>query len=251
MSSVAQRILLRIMSQPLPSPCGLVSWYFVPGHPRGSPSPTIHRFPLNLVLAIQRGNQCPNRYVLLSGDMDSRASNSYDGETDAPGANHNVSGMVGTLEAARLLTKHTFPASVVYAGLSAEEPALRGGGCLLTNRNIAIILSSMSIRPLIRAIDPAALAKAADVIKVVGHPDRLRILEFLEERERCVGEIQEVLDLPQAIVSQHLARLRGWNIVEARRDGIHVFYHVVEPKVKHILDCIRRCDLGDDGTRER
>jgi hypothetical protein len=89
--------------------------------------PTIHRFPLNPVLAIQRGNQCPNRYVLLSGDMDSRASNSYDGKTDVVGANHNPSGMVGTPEAARLLTKHTFPASIVHAGLSAEEPALHGG----------------------------------------------------------------------------------------------------------------------------
>jgi DNA-binding transcriptional ArsR family regulator len=108
----------------------------------------------------------------------------------------------------------------------------------------------MSSQPLIRAIDPAALAKAADVIKVVGHPDRLRILEFLEEGERCVGEIQEVLELPQAIVSQHLAKMRGWNIVESRREGTHVFYHIIEPKVRHILDCIRHCDIGEAGARE-
>ena len=106
----------------------------------------------------------------------------------------------------------------------------------------------MNERLLIRTIEPAALGKAAEVIKVVGHPDRLRILEFLEEGERCVGEIQEVLDLPQAIVSQHLAKMRGWNIVEARRDGIHVYYHITEPKVRHILECIRRCDLVDSGS---
>jgi len=106
----------------------------------------------------------------------------------------------------------------------------------------------MDNQQLIRAIDPAALAKAADVIKVVGHPDRLRILEFLEDGEKCVGEIQEVLDLPQAIVSQHLAKMRGWDIVEARRDGIHVYYHITEPKVSHILDCIRHCDLVDEGS---
>jgi ArsR family transcriptional regulator len=99
-------------------------------------------------------------------------------------------------------------------------------------------------KALIRTIDPAALAKAADVIKVVGHPDRLRILEFLEEEEKAVGEIQECLDMPQAIVSQHLAKMRGWDIVEARRDGIHVYYRIIEPKVVHILDCIRHCDLG-------
>ena len=99
---------------------------------------------------------------------------------------------------------------------------------------------------LIRTIDPADLAKAADVIKVVGHPDRLRILEFLEDGEKAVGDIQDCLDLPQAIVSQHLAKMRGWDIVESRREGIHVFYWIVEPKVTHILDCIRHCDLTQE-----
>jgi ArsR family transcriptional regulator len=103
----------------------------------------------------------------------------------------------------------------------------------------------MNEKKLIRALDPAGLSKAADVIKVVGHPDRLKILEFLEEGEKAVGEIQETLDLPQAIVSQHLARMRGWDIVEARRDGIHVYYRIIEPKVTHILDCIRHCDLAE------
>jgi ArsR family transcriptional regulator len=98
-------------------------------------------------------------------------------------------------------------------------------------------------KELIRAMDPVVLSKAADVIKVVGHPDRLRILEFLEDGEKAVGEIQEILDLPQAIVSQHLGKMRGWNIVESRRHGVHVFYRIIEPKVVHILDCIRHCDL--------
>lgn len=118
----------------------------------------------------------------------------------------------------------------------------------MTHIDIAITLSAMTNENLIRSIDPAALSKAADVIKVVGHPDRLRILEFLEEEEKAVGEIQDCLDLPQAIVSQHLAKMRGCNIVEARRDGIHVYYHIIEPKVKHILDCIRHCDLHDEIT---
>jgi DNA-binding transcriptional ArsR family regulator len=115
----------------------------------------------------------------------------------------------------------------------------------LTHINIAIILSVMSTKKLIRAIDPAGLAKAADVIKVVGHPDRLRILEFLEDGEKAVGDIQEILGLGQAIVSQHLAKMRGWDIVESRRDGTHVYYRIIEPKVSHILDCIRHCDLAE------
>lgn len=80
------------------------------------------------VVAILRGTVHPNRYVIMSGDIDSRASDGYDAETDAPGANDNASGMAGALEAARLLTKQgPFPSSVVFVGLSGEEQGLWGG----------------------------------------------------------------------------------------------------------------------------
>lgn len=79
------------------------------------------------VVAIQRGTTHPNRYVIMTGDIDSRASNTLDGETDAPGANDNASGMAGTIEAARVLTKYRFPSSIAYVGLSGEEQGLWGG----------------------------------------------------------------------------------------------------------------------------
>ena len=79
------------------------------------------------VVAIQRGTTYPDRYVIMSGDIDSRASNASDGETDAPGANDNASGMAGTIEAARVLTNYKFASSIVYVGLSGEEQGLFGG----------------------------------------------------------------------------------------------------------------------------
>jgi Zn-dependent M28 family amino/carboxypeptidase len=79
------------------------------------------------VVAIQRGTLYPNRYVILSGDIDSRASGGNDGVTDAPGANDNATGMAAAIEAARILTKRSFPTTLVYAGLSAEEQGLHGG----------------------------------------------------------------------------------------------------------------------------
>ena len=97
-------------------------------------------------------------------------------------------------------------------------------------------------KPLLRRIDPAVLARAADIIRLLGHPERLKIVEVLERGESNVSEIREAVGLPQAIVSQHLARLRGANVVAARRDGVHVLYRVIEPKVRHILSCIRTCD---------
>jgi hypothetical protein len=80
------------------------------------------------VVAILRGEIEPDRYVIMSGDIDSRASDTTDGEVDAPGANDNASGMAGVLEAARLVTaQRPYSASVVFAGLSGEEQGLWGG----------------------------------------------------------------------------------------------------------------------------
>lgn len=82
------------------------------------------------VVAIQKGTKYPNRYVIMSGDIDSRASDTMDFTTDAPGANDNASGMAGTIEAARVLSQYKFESSIVYVGLSGEEQGLFGGAGL-------------------------------------------------------------------------------------------------------------------------
>jgi len=82
------------------------------------------------VVAVQKGTKYPNRYVIMSGDIDSRASDTMDFTTDAPGANDNASGMAGTIEAARVLSKYKFESSIIYVGLSGEEQGLFGGAGL-------------------------------------------------------------------------------------------------------------------------
>lgn len=82
------------------------------------------------VVAIQKGTKYPNRYIIMSGDIDSRASDTMDYTTDAPGANDNASGMAGTMEAARVLSKYKFENSIIYVGLSGEEQGLFGGAGL-------------------------------------------------------------------------------------------------------------------------
>jgi hypothetical protein len=84
------------------------------------------------VVAIQRGTTDPNRFVVLTGDIDSRVSNVMDATSDSPGANDNASGLAATLEAAGLLTQLKPDASIVYAGLSGEEQGLNGGEILAT-----------------------------------------------------------------------------------------------------------------------
>ena len=82
------------------------------------------------VVAIQRGYADPNRFVVMSGDIDSRVSDPNDGTSDSPGANDNASGMAGAIEAARILSKYQFPSSIIYTGLSGEEQGLLGGKIL-------------------------------------------------------------------------------------------------------------------------
>lgn len=79
------------------------------------------------VVAIQKGTKYPNRYIIMSGDIDSRVSDAADYTSDSPGANDNASGMAGTIEAARVLSKYKFESSIIYVGLSGEEQGLFGG----------------------------------------------------------------------------------------------------------------------------
>ena len=69
---------------------------------------------INNVLAIQRGKTHPNRFIIMSGDIDSRISDPINYTDDSPGANDNASGMAGTIEAARVLSEYTFENSILY-----------------------------------------------------------------------------------------------------------------------------------------
>lgn len=79
------------------------------------------------VIAIQRGTTDPNRYVIMSGDIDSRVTDPMNATSDSPGANDNASGLAGTIEAARVLSKYKFHGSIVYTALAGEEQGLFGG----------------------------------------------------------------------------------------------------------------------------
>ena len=79
------------------------------------------------VFAIQKGSGDPDLVVIISGHIDSRVTDVMDFTKDAPGANDDGSGTAAVIEAARVLSKHKFPATIVYAILSGEEQGLLGG----------------------------------------------------------------------------------------------------------------------------
>lgn len=75
----------------------------------------------------------------------------------------------------------------------------------------------------------------AEILKVMGHPIRLKIVAGLCTKECNVKHIWECLGLPQATVSQHLALLKNKGIIEGRREGVEVHYSVVHPLAKKII----------------
>jgi Zn-dependent M28 family amino/carboxypeptidase len=82
------------------------------------------------VLAIQKGTTDPNRVIIIAGHLDSRVSDVMDFTSDAPGANDDASGVAAVIEAARVLSKHRYAATLVFAVLSGEEQGLYGGKVL-------------------------------------------------------------------------------------------------------------------------
>ena len=90
---------------------------------RRVPTPT----EIGAIVAVQRGTTDPDRVIVITGHIDSRVTDVMDATSDAPGANDDASGVAAVMEAARILSKHKFPATLVYAPLEGEEQGLYGG----------------------------------------------------------------------------------------------------------------------------
>lgn len=81
-------------------------------------------------------------------------------------------------------------------------------------------------------------SEEAEVLKVLGHPIRLKIVAGLCTQECNVKHIWECLGLPQATVSQHLALLKNKGIISGRREGVEVRYSVINPLAKKIIQAL-------------
>jgi len=85
---------------------------------------------------------------------------------------------------------------------------------------------------------------ASKVLKALGHPERLRVVEFLKAGERNVGDIQRELGLSQPITSQHLRYMQRNNILNSRRDGTRLYYSLASDLIHKLLDCMHSCRLS-------
>ena len=90
-----------------------------------------------------------------------------------------------------------------------------------------------------------ALERAADILKTVAHPARLRIIDFLEGGEKAVSEICRHLDSPQPYISQHLNLMKAKAILSSRRNGNQILYSVANQNVVRVIHCVRLHGDGD------
>lgn len=79
---------------------------------------------------------------------------------------------------------------------------------------------------------------ASDFLKALSHENRLLLLCLLAEKERSVGELENILSLRQATVSQQLARLRYDGLVNTRRDGKTIYYSIANENVRQVISVI-------------
>ena len=160
------------------------------------------------VIAIQRGTSDPNRYVMMSGDIDSRVTDVMNATADAPGANDNASGMAGTLEAARVLTKYRFPGSIVYAALSGEEQGLFGGRFVAAEAKkngwrIEAVLNNDMIGNI------AGLNGVVDNTTARVFSEGTRIVETADEAKQRRFEGGE-MDSPSRNLARYIDRMAGY-----------------------------------------
>ncbi|MCJ7593669.1 MAG: metalloregulator ArsR/SmtB family transcription factor [Desulfobacterales bacterium] len=81
--------------------------------------------------------------------------------------------------------------------------------------------------------------RAADVLRAVAHPVRLKIIELLSGGEMTVTQIQEALGTTQSMTSQQLSLMKSRGILKSRRNGKSVHYCVERPEVVHVINCLK------------
>ena len=80
----------------------------------------------------------------------------------------------------------------------------------------------------------------AELCKTFADPKRLIIISELRNGEKSVGELVEVLQSPQAVVSRHLAILRHRGVVQTRREGLNIYYSLTNPRIVEACDISRQ-----------
>jgi DNA-binding transcriptional ArsR family regulator len=83
-----------------------------------------------------------------------------------------------------------------------------------------------------------ALEEAAECLRTLAHPHRLRIVQMLLRGRYTVGELAEACEIPSHMASEHLRLMQRCGFLTSEKDGRKNFYEVVEPHLKNIMQCV-------------
>lgn len=87
-------------------------------------------------------------------------------------------------------------------------------------------------------IEIDALRQAAECLRTLAHPHRLRMVQMLLRGEYTVGELAEACEIAPNLASEHLRKMQHCGFLDSRSEGQKRFYHVVEPHLENIMACI-------------
>ena len=89
-------------------------------------------------------------------------------------------------------------------------------------------------------IDLDALVAAAECLKTIAHPYRLRMVQMLLQGQFMVSELAEACEIPSHMASEHLRLMQRAGLLTSRREGRRTYYEVAEPALADIMKCIKR-----------
>ncbi|MBX3444866.1 MAG: helix-turn-helix transcriptional regulator [Planctomyces sp.] len=93
-------------------------------------------------------------------------------------------------------------------------------------------------RKKLRLTNLEALSQAAECLRILAHPHRLRMIQMLLQGDYTVGELAEACELPSAMASEHLRLMQRCGFLTSVKEGRKVFYRVAEPHLQDILHCV-------------
>ncbi len=91
----------------------------------------------------------------------------------------------------------------------------------------------------------------AGICTIFSNSKRLEIIDLLRDGEKSVNELSSLMDILQANLSQHLSLMRQKGILEARRDGVNIYYSIANPKVIKAFDIMREVLLEQLSKHEK
>ena len=86
--------------------------------------------------------------------------------------------------------------------------------------------------------DPQSFTEAAECLKVLAHPVRLRMLQLLLHGRYAVGALAEDCNVPDNVASEHLRLMQRCGLFTSEKEGRCVYYQVAEPHLEKLMDCI-------------